>query len=109
MSTLLQDFGLQFKPELAAQILRDACPPTTDDLVFIRVRGDGLITFDSVYESRYLYGKRRTAIAWTTAAGACAVVELVANGTLPGSGFIKQEEVRLSDFFATKSGSLLTS
>lgn len=108
MSTLLQDFGLQYEPKLAAEVLRGACPATDDDRVFVRVRSRIGITFDSMYEPRLLYGKKRTAIAWTTAAGACAVVELVANGTLPGSGFIKQEQVWLSDFFATKSGGLLT-
>ena len=46
------------------------------------------------------------AISWTTAASAAAVVELVADGRLPQSGFIAQESIRLDDLLSTKNGSL---
>ena len=44
------------------------------------------------------------AISWTTAASAVSVVELVANGTLPHTGFIKQEDITLEQLFSTQAG-----
>ncbi len=44
------------------------------------------------------------AIAWTTAASICAVVDLVSRGVLPQKGFIKQESIPLDQFFKTPTG-----
>ena len=46
-------------------------------------------------------------LSWTTAASIAAVVELVASSKLPQKGFIKQEMIPLSDFYATANGALL--
>ncbi len=51
-------------------------------------------------------GRSHRAIAWTTAASVCAVVELVAAGKLPGKGFLKQESIPLQEFFHTANGRL---
>ena len=51
-------------------------------------------------------GERWRAISWTTAASVCAVVEMVANKTLPTSGFLKQEEIPFDAFMETQNGSL---
>ena len=51
-------------------------------------------------------GERRTAIAWTTSASACAVLEMVNDGTLPARGFVKQEEIPLDAFLKTPTGRL---
>ena len=48
----------------------------------------------------------RTAIAWTTAGAAAAVIEMVQSGALPGRGFLTQESVPLNSFLATRSGRL---
>ncbi len=48
----------------------------------------------------------RTAIAWTTSASVAAIIEMVGAGTVPGRGFLKQEEVPLEGFLATGSGAL---
>ena len=50
---------------------------------------------------------RRTAIAWTTAGSVAAVIEMVRNGTLPVTGFLKQEEVALDAFLDNTDGSSL--
>jgi saccharopine dehydrogenase (NAD+, L-lysine-forming) len=52
-------------------------------------------------------GRVHTAIAWTTAAGAVAMVELLARGALPESGFLRQEDVPLDAFLTTSAGQLL--
>jgi len=51
-------------------------------------------------------GRMRTAIAWTTSASVCAVIEMVRDGALPARGFIKQEEIPLEPFLKTPTGRL---
>ena len=53
-----------------------------------------------------LQGKLRSAIQITTAAGICAVLDLLATGKLPQQGFIRQEDVALDDFLANRFGRL---
>ena len=36
-------------------------------------------------------------------------IEMVSNGTLPGKGFLKQEEIHLSEFLKTRNGRLYNS
>ena len=60
-----------------------------------------------MYRPRIVAGAARTAIAWTTAAGAVGMVELLAEGSLPDSGFVRQEDVSLDAFLATSAGQLL--
>ena len=45
-----------------------------------------------------------SAIQITTAAGICTVLDLLADGTLPQQGFVKQEEVALSKFLNNRFG-----
>jgi len=45
-------------------------------------------------------GKRPFAIQITTAAGICAILDLLAQGKLPQRGFVRQEDVLLKDFLA---------
>ena len=42
--------------------------------------------------------------AITTAAGICAVLDLLAQGKLPQRGFVRQEDVMLKDFLANRFG-----
>ena len=46
-----------------------------------------------------------TAIAWTAASFVVAVTEMVRDGKLPVQGFLKQEDVPLEAFLATRTGS----
>ena len=49
-------------------------------------------------------GRMRSAIQITTAAGICAVLDLLSAGKLPQKGLIRQEEIGLSDFLANRFG-----
>ena len=51
-----------------------------------------------------LLGRVWPAIELTTAAGVCAMVDLHCRGQLPQKGFIRQEEVSLTDFNNTLFG-----
>ncbi len=100
-------------PELE-RILTHAKPPVDDDLVHVYAVVEGEINgrmkrkeFFETYFPVELFGHTWRAISWTTAASLAAVVELVAQGTLPQKGFIKQENIQLADVYNTQSGSLL--
>ncbi|MCY1311561.1 hypothetical protein D9M70_618750 [compost metagenome] len=68
---------------------------------------DNEIAREEFYEAYYpveIDGQHWRAISWTTAASIAAVVEMVADGTLPQQGFIKQEEINFEDFLNTENG-----
>jgi saccharopine dehydrogenase-like NADP-dependent oxidoreductase len=45
-----------------------------------------------------------TAIQITTASGVCAVLDLFAQGRLPRTGFVRQEDVPLPEFLGNRFG-----
>ncbi len=114
MRFMLQELGLGRQREEAVRLLADAYPPVRDDLVVLYAAAEGNSEgrrareeFVRVYRPRIVAGATRTAIAWTTAAGAVGMVELLAQGALPDSGLVRQEEVSLDAFLATSAGQLL--
>jgi len=97
----------------AGEILVNAKPPVNEDVVYVHASAEGWIhgclareEFVRAYRPIEIAGRSWRAISWTTAASACAVIELVGNGTLPAKGFLKQEEIPLDSFFATSTGAL---
>lgn len=99
--------------EGAGKILVNAKPPVNEDIVYVHVAAEGEIAgrmrreeFVRGYKPLMIAGKHRTAIAWTTAGSVVAVIEMVRNGTLPNKGFLRQEDISLQDFLATKTGAL---
>jgi saccharopine dehydrogenase-like NADP-dependent oxidoreductase len=113
MRFLLYELILKEKRELVEQILTEAKPPVREDVVYVYAvvegwKGDQLAReeFYQAYHPILIHGKEWRAISWTTAASVAAVVEMVANGTLPQQGFIKQEEISYDAFIKTKNGSL---
>lgn len=95
----------------AGEILVNAKPPVEDDVVYVHVSAEGLENaalkrreFVRGYRPAEIAGRRRTAIAWTTAASVVAVIEMVRDGALPRSGFLKQEDIPLESFFGTRTG-----
>ena len=114
MRFMLQELGLSRQREAAVRLLADAYPPVRDDLVIVYAAAEGneggrsaREEFVRVYRPRTVAGATRTAIAWTTAAGAVGMVELLAEGSLPDAGFVCQEDVSLDAFLATKAGQML--
>jgi saccharopine dehydrogenase-like NADP-dependent oxidoreductase len=97
----------------AGEILVHAKPPVNEDVVYVHASAEGwsqgrLVReeFVRAYRPLKIAGRHWRAISWTTAASACAVVELVSKGGLPAKGFLKQEDIPLDSFFATSTGSL---
>jgi saccharopine dehydrogenase-like NADP-dependent oxidoreductase len=114
MRFMLQELGLGRQREEAVRLLTEAYPPVRDDLVIVYAAAEGSSggrrareEFVRVYRPRIVAGEERTTIAWTTAAGAVAMLELLVAGSLPDSGFVRQEDVSLHAFLATSAGQLL--
>jgi saccharopine dehydrogenase-like NADP-dependent oxidoreductase len=97
----------------AGEILVNAKPPATDDVVYVHASAEGwkgeTLSRDEYVRAFFpvdIAGQAWRAISWTTAASACAVVEMVSNGALPSRGFLKQEEIPLTAFLHTANGRL---
>ena len=95
----------------AGRILTNAKPPVDEDVVYVHVAAEGWMNgalrrkeFVRAYYPLDIAGKSRTAIAWTTSASVVAVIEMVRDGKLPGQGFLKQEDIPLAPYLATRTG-----
>jgi len=113
MNFFFHELLLRERRELAGEILTNAKPPVDDDVVYIHVSSEGTVGGElrRVEYARALYprevaGGTARAIAWTTAASAVAVIDLVRDGVLPDRGFLRQEDVPLDAFLRTPTGSL---
>jgi saccharopine dehydrogenase-like NADP-dependent oxidoreductase len=115
MRFFLFELHMDQHPDQAVKILANAKPPVLEDVVYLHAAAEGTHggrmlrrEFVRAYRPLEIEGKMWTAISWTTAASAVSVIEMVASGALPNKGFVKQEDIPLDLFLATKSGSLYT-
>ncbi|WP_018688119.1 saccharopine dehydrogenase family protein [Ahrensia kielensis] len=111
MNFFFHELLMRDRRKEAGEILVNAKPPVSDDIVYIHVSAEG--TIDGRLERREfvrglkpleIAGKHRTAIAWTTASSVVAIIEMVRDGTLPKTGFLKQEDISLASFLNTANG-----
>jgi saccharopine dehydrogenase-like NADP-dependent oxidoreductase len=112
MRFLLYELILKDRRALIEEILTEAKPPVQEDVVYVYAVVEGWKRsgiereeFYRAYRPRVIDGQPWRAISWTTAASLVAVVELVAAGQLPQSGFLRQEDVPFEDFLRTRTGS----
>lgn len=115
MNFFFHELLMRERRELAGEILINAKPPVEDDIVYVHVAVEGEINgrlqrkeFVRGYRPLEIAGGKQTAIAWTTAGSVVAIIEMVRDGQLPNNGFLKQEDIKLGDFLATRTGSLYT-
>ena len=113
MNFFFHELLMRERREIAGEILVNAKPPVEDDIVYVHVASEGEIDgrlqrkeFVRGYRPIDVAGGHATAIAWTTAGSVVAVIEMVRDETLPDHGFLKQEDIALSDFLATRTGGL---
>jgi saccharopine dehydrogenase-like NADP-dependent oxidoreductase len=111
MRFLLQELRLSEHRDELRRILERALPWTADDqvVVFVSASGmrDGRLTESSYAKrigARAIGGHHWTAIQITTAAGVCAIVDLVAQGKGAKSGLVRMEDFRFADFIANRFG-----
>jgi saccharopine dehydrogenase-like NADP-dependent oxidoreductase len=96
---------------LLKDIMEQALPITHQDvvLIFVTATGmrDGRLTQESYAKKIYakeIRGELLSAIQITTAAGICAMLDLMLDGHLPKSGFVRQEMCDLEPFLANRFG-----
>ncbi|MGB3147734.1 MAG: L-lysine dehydrogenase, partial [Paracoccaceae bacterium] len=111
MNFFFHELLMRENREEAGRILTNAKPPVDEDVVYVHVAAEGRVAgqmrrreFVRAYYPMMIAGKPRTAIAWTTSASVVAVIEMVRAGNLPAKGFLKQEEIPLAPYLATKTG-----
>ncbi len=111
MKALLHDLRLKDRRDVLKDILERALPATMQDVVIVFVTAcgwrEGRLQQDTYARKIYsgvLAGQMRSAIQITTAASLCAMLDLLATGALPQSGFVRQEEVPLSAFLGNRFG-----
>jgi saccharopine dehydrogenase-like NADP-dependent oxidoreductase len=113
MNFFFHELLMRERRELAAEILTNAKPPVSDDVVYVHVAAEGFIDghlrrteFVRSYLPKMVGGAMSTAIAWTTAGSVAAVIEMVRKGSLPRSGLLRQEDIPFDGFVATPTGRL---
>ena len=113
MKFLLYELIMKDNKDQLETILKNAKPPVKEDVVYVYAIVEGWQKerlfrneFFKAFHPIEIQGRMWRAISWTTAASIAAVVEMVAHGTLPNKGFIKQEEIVYDNFMATKNGQL---
>jgi saccharopine dehydrogenase-like NADP-dependent oxidoreductase len=111
MKALLHDLRLKDRRDVLKDILENALPETFQDvvIVFVTASGfrDGRLTQET-YANK-IYSRRvgevmRSAIQWTTASGAAAILDLLAAGKLTRKGFVRQEDVTLDAILRNRFG-----
>lgn len=113
MKVLLQDLRLRERRHVLKDILEHALPATLQDVVIVFVTVAGTQAGRHVQQTYAkkifggtIAGRACSAIQMTTAAGICAVLDLLASGTLPAKGFMRQEDVSLDAFLHNRFGRL---
>ena len=110
MVFLLQDLNLSRNRSVLTQILDQEVPLTDQDVVILYVNVVGSEQHKILQRSfvKKIYGQKIddthvSAIQLSTAAGLVAILEIFAAGDLQ-PGFVKQEDIPLEAFFATRWG-----
>lgn len=108
---LIRDLRLGQRRDLLKDVLETAIPITLQDvvLIFVTVSGwrNGHLaqqTYAKKIYSQEVNGELLSAIQLTTAAGICAMVDMMRSGDLPAHGFVRQEDADLGKFLANRFG-----
>lgn len=113
LRTLINDLKLGQRFDLLRDIFVNAVPATDQDAVVVAViaigRRDGRLMKDTDDKKIYAQTDKRgtrTAIQRTTASSACAVLDLLFDGRLSQSGFVRQADIPLADFLSNRFGAV---
>lgn len=108
---LMNDLKLNDDRDTFKRILENAVPKTNQDVVLIYVAVNGYQQDEFVEETyvkkvypKTIAGKSWSAIQVTTAASACAVVDLILQKQPTAKGIVLQESIQLSEFLDNRFG-----
>jgi len=108
---LLKDLRLQDNQDELREIFERCLPATFQDQIVIFVSATGTFrkrhterTFARTIYHQQIEGENWSGIQITTAAGVCAVLDLLMAGKISQRGFVRQEEVQLPEFLGNRFG-----
>src|SRR5690606_3013243 len=108
---LLHDLQMRDNQEMLARILERCLPTTFQDQIVVFVSATGTYrgrlterTYARTVRHQDIAGHNWSGIQITTAAGVCAVLDLLMQGRLPQRGLVRQEQVDYLDFIANRFG-----
>jgi len=108
---LLEDLKMRDNPRMLGEIFDTCLPATFRDqiVIFVSAIGQfrGRLTEHAYAHTVYhqeIDGQNWSGIQVTTAAGVCAILDLLLAGKLPQSGFVRQEDVDYDEFIANRFG-----
>lgn len=108
---LLEDLKMRDHREELGRIFERALPTTLQDQVVIYVSATGLLggrlteqIFAKTVLHRTIDGEVWSGIQITTAAGVCAVLDLLMQGKIRNRGFVRMEEIAYDDFIGNRFG-----
>ncbi len=108
---LLEDLRMRDDRDSLRAIFDRSLPTTLSDQIVILVSATGTYrgrltenTYARTIYHREIDGDTWSGIQITTAAGVCAVLDLLLAGKLPQQGFVRQEDVRWEDFIHNRFG-----
>jgi saccharopine dehydrogenase-like NADP-dependent oxidoreductase len=108
---LLDDLRMRDRRQLLGEIFDHALPTTFSDQIVIFVSATGIWrgrlterTYARTIYHQEIDGRNWSGIQITTAAGICAVLDLLLQGSLPQHGFVRQEQVDYEAFVKNRFG-----
>lgn len=111
LKILLHDLQLKDHRDELKVIFERALPTTEQDQIVIYASATGTYqdrfterTYATTIYDQDIDGKHWTGIQITTAAGICAVLDLLREGKLSSKGFVRQEDVGYQDFIQNRFG-----
>jgi len=111
MKLLLHDLRFREHPGELKQVLERSIPGTHQDIVAIFTSAIGMSggqltqrTYAKIIRNAVIGGHHWTAIQITTAAGVCAMLDLLREGKLPQRGLVRNEDASYADFIANRFG-----
>ncbi|MFO0827811.1 MAG: saccharopine dehydrogenase C-terminal domain-containing protein [Phycisphaerales bacterium] len=111
MKFLLDDLHMRDHRDELGRVFERALPTTYQDQIVIFVSATGQYrgrlterTYAKTIIHKVIDNENWSGIQITTAAGVCAVVDLLMEGKIPSKGFVKMEDVSYDDFIANRFG-----
>ncbi|MDZ4755926.1 MAG: saccharopine dehydrogenase C-terminal domain-containing protein [Phycisphaerae bacterium] len=108
---LLDDLKMRDHREELGRIFERALPTTYQDQIVIFVSATGQYhgrlterTYAKTVFHKVIDNENWSAIQITTAAGVCAVLDMLMDGRIPQRGFVKMEQISYDDFIANRFG-----
>ena len=108
---LLDDLAMRDHRDELGKIFERAIPTTMQDQIVIYVSAIGMVrgklterTYANAVLHKVIDGEEWTGIQITTAAGVCAVLDLLMQGRIPQQGFVRMEQIAYADFIANRFG-----